>query len=212
MTRIIAGQARGRLLKVPTAGTRPTSDRVRESLFSSLDHQLGSWSGRRVLDLYAGTGALGLEALSRGAGSALAVDSSPGAVEIIRRNAKSVGLPLIVERADVSRWVANATQAIRDGQAVPARESDKTVSRDARGPFDVVFIDPPYELGLLQTESVVAQLGIGELIRDGAVVVVEYPTRAGTFAWPDGFTEVTDRRFGDTSVTRAVWYVAGNRN
>lgn len=194
MTRIIAGQARGRALKVPQAGTRPTSDRVRESLFSSLDHLLGSWSGRRVLDLYAGSGALGLEALSRGAEHAVAVESNAAACEVIRGNAKGLALPLVVERRDVSSWIAQAAD-----------------SGNTRA-VDVVFLDPPYDVALAEVEAVVAELASSKIVSSGTVVIVEYATRSGAFTWPDGFAEVTDRRFGDTSVTRAIWYVAGNRN
>jgi len=190
MTRIIAGTARGRQLKVPKSGTRPTSDRVRESIFSSLDHLLGSWDGLGVLDLYAGTGAFAFEALSRGATRAVTIESDSGACATIRENVTHTGLSADVVRADVSSWIDH---------------------QQGRG-FDVVFLDPPYDVGTVSLSTVLAQLALGCLLNDGAVVVVEYPSRSAAPTFPIGFGEVTDRRFGDTSVSRAVWYVSGNPN
>lgn len=117
MTRIVAGVARGRRLAVPPSGTRPTSDRAREGLFSSL----GDVEGLRFLDLYAGSGAVGLEALSRGASYVLLVEKDPRAVAVLRRNVSAVGLP----GAEV--------------RAAPVGSVDETG-------FDVVFADPPYDV------------------------------------------------------------------
>lgn len=188
MTRIIAGVARGRRLKVPKSGTRPTSDRVRESIFSSLDHALGSWDGLVVLDLYAGTGALAFEAVSRGATRAVTVDNDAGACVTIRENAEQTGLAVDVVRSDVAAWIDR-----RPGQ---------------RCRFDVVFLDPPYEVDTASVSAVLAQLVDGALLNNGAVVVVEYSSRSMAPKFPGGFGEVTDRRFGDTGVSRAVWYVS----
>ncbi|NQU37617.1 MAG: 16S rRNA (guanine(966)-N(2))-methyltransferase RsmD [Actinobacteria bacterium] len=190
MTRIIAGSARGRRLQVPQSGTRPTSDRVRESIFSSLDHELGSWHGLAVLDLYAGTGAFALEALSRGAASALAVDNDADGCATIRVNAAATGLPTEVVRADARSWIS----------ARPVRS------------FDVVFLDPPYDVGTGVVSEAINDLVARGRLNDLAVVVVEYATRSPVPVFPPGFGEVADRRFGDTSVSRAVWYVSGNPN
>ena len=119
MTRIVAGLARGRRLAVPPSGTRPTSDRAREGLFSSL----GDLEGARFLDLYAGSGAVGLEALSRGASYVLLVEKDPRAVAVLRRNVSTVGLPGAVVRA------ASASSVVETG-------------------FDVVFADPPYDMSV----------------------------------------------------------------
>ena len=127
MTRIIAGAARGRRLAVPPgAGTRPTSDRAREALFSTLESLLGAWAGRRVLDLYAGSGAVGLEALSRGAAHALLVESDARAARTLAANVATLGLRR------------------RRGAARPGRAGRRP---GLPGPaYDVVFADPPYDL------------------------------------------------------------------
>jgi 16S rRNA (guanine966-N2)-methyltransferase len=190
MTRIIAGIARGRRLKVPKSGTRPTSDRVRESIFSSLDHLLGSWEGLSVLDLYAGTGALAFEALSRGASQAVAVDNGAGACATIRENAAHTDLAVDVVRADVGSWIDSR----------PDQQ------------FDLVFLDPPYETETASVATDLARLLSAGLLNDGAAVVVEYPSRSTVPNFPSGFGEVTDRRFGDTTVSRAIWYVSDNPN
>jgi 16S rRNA (guanine966-N2)-methyltransferase len=147
MTRIVAGAARGRRLRVPPGErTRPTSDRVREALFSSVESAVGSLAGRRVLDLYAGSGALGLEAVSRGAAHALLVESDARAVRVIRVNVAAVGLPgaEIVQSA-VERLVAD----------VPGE------------PYDVVLADPPYALPGDVVTAVLAGLTRGWLAPDG---------------------------------------------
>lgn len=182
MTRIIAGTARGRRLKVPPAGTRPTSDRVREALFSSLA-SVQDPAGTAVLDLYAGSGALGLEALSRGARRVVLVDSAAGAVSVLRHNVAAVGLP----GAHVEKAVA-ADYLHRAGER-----------------FDLVLMDPPYELATEDLESLLADLARHRLV-GGAVLVVERPARARPPHWPEGFVPQWNRRFGDTELFRAVWY------
>ena len=180
MTRIIAGEARGRRLKVPGALTRPTSDRVRESLFASLE-SLVDLDGTHVLDLFAGSGALGLEARSRGAAEVILVDRAPAVARVITQNIASVALPGVrCERADVRRFLRG-----------PAR------------PQDVVFIDPPYEVPAREVEEILAMLFNGWLT-EGAVVVVERGD--ARIRWPTGYTDAWERRFGGTHVLRAVWY------
>ena len=127
MTRIVAGSAKGRTLAVPKSGTRPTSERVREALFSRLDH-MNVLEGAVVLDLYAGTGALGLEALSRGAATATLVEKASGAARVATSNVRSTGLSARVVTAD-----ARAYLAARSGQVLS-------------GEVDLVFIDPPYDI------------------------------------------------------------------
>jgi len=127
MTRIISGSARGRRLAVPPgSSTRPTSDRAREALFSTIESLIRSFAGARVLDLYAGSGAVGLEALSRGADHVLLVESDPAAARTIRDNATKTGLAGAEVRAEpVERLLAGGAPA---------------------SPYDVVFLDPPYEV------------------------------------------------------------------
>ncbi|MBI5559602.1 MAG: 16S rRNA (guanine(966)-N(2))-methyltransferase RsmD [Deltaproteobacteria bacterium] len=153
--RIIAGTARGRRLSSPRTGTfdiRPTSDRAREAVFNIL---AGLVAGARVLDLFAGTGALGLEALSRGAKSALFVDSGQSAISLIRANIQLCGFSaqtLVVKR-DLSRSLFFLQPL------APA------------GGFSLVFVDPPYKTRL--AEKIIAQLAEGEMIRAGGTLVVE---------------------------------------
>lgn len=185
MTRIIAGSARGRRLRVPADGTRPTSDRVREALFSSLESVV-RLPGSRVLDLYAGSGALGLEALSRGAAHVVLVDDARTAVASTRENARAVGLPGVeIRRAD-------ATEYLRRGA----------------GEFDLVLADPPYELADAEVVHVLEMLTGGWLARC-AVVVLERSARGPEVPWPGGYGDTWQRVFGDTRVQRAVWYGHG---
>lgn len=188
MTRIIAGIAKGRPLEVPPVGTRPTSDRVRESVFSSLEHVLGGWGGVKVLDLYAGSGAMGLESLSRGATSAVLVDTGNTACAVMRRNCSKLSLPGEVVHSKVHRFLA----------------------ADADRQFDVVFMDPPYELPGVDVRDALDHLVAREWLAQGAVVVVERSQHDPEVDWPTGFVDVTRRRFGNTSVSRAVWYVSSN--
>ncbi|HQR78743.1 MAG TPA: 16S rRNA (guanine(966)-N(2))-methyltransferase RsmD [Actinomycetota bacterium] len=182
MTRIIAGAARGRRLKVPAAATRPTSDRVREALFSALESAFGLRDAE-VLDLFAGSGALGLEALSRGASRAVLVDRGTEPARVMADNARTVGLPgAQVVRSQVEKFLCGAPQG-----------------------FDIVFLDPPYEAPAGEVQSVLARLAEGWL-NPGAVVVVERGVRGADLVWPPGFAERWDRRFGDTRISRAVWY------
>ncbi|HKC28189.1 MAG TPA: 16S rRNA (guanine(966)-N(2))-methyltransferase RsmD [Jatrophihabitans sp.] len=180
--RIVAGSAKGRRLVAPAAGTRPTSDRAREALFNSLAASI-DLDGARVLDLYAGTGAVGLEALSRGAAQAVFVENGRTALEALRRNVDAVALPgtHVVPRP-VAGYVAG-----------PAPEQ----------PFTLVFADPPYELGDDQLADVLAALaGPGWLAPD-AYVVVERAARGAPPRWPAPFvTPVRERRYG----AGVLWY------
>lgn len=178
MTRIIAGTLRGRTLAVPAGrDTRPTSDRVREALFSRLDHE-DVLHGTRVLDLYAGSGALGLEAASRGAAHVLLVEQAREAVRVCRRNVADLGLADVVE--------------VR-AQAVA------TVLAQAPGePYDLVLADPPYPAAEDEVAQVLRRLvGLGWLA-DGAVVVVERSARGPEPTWPPGLLRFDERRYGET--------------
>ncbi|MFT0846755.1 16S rRNA (guanine(966)-N(2))-methyltransferase RsmD [Actinomycetaceae bacterium L2_0104] len=173
MTRIVAGSAKGRTLKVPPKGTRPTSERVREALFSRLEH-LGYIEGCEVLDLYAGSGALGLEAASRGASYVECVESSRTAAQLIRSNVRELGLDVVVTNAKAETWLAGS----------PNRR------------FDLVIADPPYELG---EEALAAVLkAIVAHVADDALVVVERSVRSPEPAWPEEFELNDERRWGDT--------------
>ncbi len=174
----MAGAAGGRRLAVPPSGTRPTSDRVREALFSALAHDPGL-DGAAVLDLCAGSGALGLEALSRGAAHVLLVESDRKAVAVLRRNVAAVGLPGAEVRAAAAATVLG--------------------SASARA-YDVLIADPPYALPDAEVAGwLVAAAEHGWLTPD-ATAVVERPTRGGPFPWPAPFYAIRERRYGETTL------------
>jgi 16S rRNA (guanine966-N2)-methyltransferase len=196
MTRVIAGQAGGRRLAVPPGTTtRPTSDRAREGLFASLLSELGTFDGARVLDLYAGSGAIGLEALSRGAGRVLLVESDVRAAAVIKANVKVVDLPGATVAVDrVERLLARPPAG---GQN---HDHDQDHDRD-RDRFDLVIADPPYAL----TEEAVTRvltLLQADWLADDALVVVERATRSGPVDWPPGFLPGKSRRYGEAT----FWY------
>lgn len=180
--RIIAGQAGGRRLAAPPDGTRPTTDRVREALFSSLDTHVretyGGWSDVRFLDLFAGSGAVGLEAMSRGAAEATLVERDRRCLEVLRRNVAAVDARARVVAADVTRW------------------------RPEGGPYGLVFVDPPYALPDTDIAGVLSALVAHGALAEGALVVVERSVRSPA-PWPQsGWDELRKRDYGDT----ALWY------
>jgi 16S rRNA (guanine966-N2)-methyltransferase len=183
VARVIAGEAGGRRLAVPDGrDTRPTSDRAREGLFATITSIAGPLDGARVLDLYAGSGAVGLEALSRGAGHVLLVEQGGRAVRVIRENIEAIGLPGAVLVADrVERALARGPDGDR---------------------YDIVFADPPYALADAAVRRVLDLLAEGGWLAPGALVIVERATRSGPVSWPDGFTPDRDRRYGEAT----FWY------
>lgn len=183
MTRIIAGTAGGqRIRTTPGSATRPTSDRVREALFSALESLRGSLDGARVLDLYAGSGAVGLEACSRGAVHALLVERDRRAASVIRANARALGLTQPeVAASPVERLVQDQPR---------------------RPPYDVAFLDPPYALADRTVAAVVAGLAANGWLGAGAVVVVERSRRGAEWRWPEPVIPVQGRRYGETM----LWY------
>lgn len=187
MTRIVAGSARGRRLVVPKGDlTRPTSEIVREALFNVLDAR-NRLRGAKVLDLCAGSGALGLEAVSRGAAEAVLVDSSRQAVGAARQNVSLVGTPRVaVIVSSVERYV------------------------HGRPPFaaDLVFLDPPYAMGEDVVATVLSGLTGDGWLSDDALVMVERSTRSLEPRWPDGLRRREVRRYGET----AVWIASPDRS
>lgn len=178
--RIVGGKFRGRALATPAHdGVRPTSDRVRESVFNILLHGIDGFdiAGIRVIDLFAGTGALGLEALSRGAAYGLFVEESAESRGLIRQNVEAFGLT-----GNSRLFRRDATDL---GPAAPMQ------------PFALAFLDPPYGKGL--GELAIASLRDGEWLSPGAIVVWE-ERASSTLSWPQGFTEIDRRTWGDTQV------------
>ncbi|OBA59303.1 16S rRNA (guanine(966)-N(2))-methyltransferase RsmD [Mycobacterium sp. 1100029.7] len=181
MTRIIGGVAKGRRIAVPPRGTRPTTDRVRESLFNILTARR-DLTGLAVLDLYAGSGALGLEALSRGAASAVFVESDQRSAAVLARNIETLKLPgATLRRAAVAAVLAGGAGA----------------------PVDLVLADPPYEVETAEVHAVVAALGAHGWVGPGAVVVIERGAASPALAWPDGWAAWPQREYGDTRLELA---------
>ncbi|HEU5331447.1 MAG TPA: 16S rRNA (guanine(966)-N(2))-methyltransferase RsmD [Actinocrinis sp.] len=179
MIRIIAGRYGRRVIRTPSgSSTRPTSDRVRESLFGSLG-ALVALEGTAFLDLYAGSGAIGFEALSRGAARVTFVERDGEAVKTIRDNARTLGAEAAcrVESVSVSRFLG----------------------RPAAEPADVVFLDPPYAQSV---DDDLRSLVANGWLREDSVVVVERDTRSAEPAWPDALEPAAQRSYGET----ALWY------
>jgi len=186
---VIAGEAGGRRLAVPDGrNTRPTSDRAREGLFATIVSLTGSLDGARVLDLYAGSGAVGLEALSRGAGHVLLVENGARAARVIRDNIAALGLPgaeLITDRVE----------------RLLAREPGPN-------PYDVVFADPPYALPGAEVSEMLRALQANGWLAPGALVIVERATRSGPVSWPAGLQPDRARRYGEAT----FWYATAPYN
>lgn len=178
VTRIVAGSAGGRRLTVPPKGTRPTSERVREALFGALE-AVFDFDGLHVLDLYAGSGALGFEALSRGASVVTFIESDRRAVEVLRANASALGLA---------------------GARVVGGPVESVVAGEPDHGYDIVLADPPYALSNAALGGV-----LGNLVRRGwlapdALVVLERAARDGEPDWPEGLRPTRSRRYGDTAL------------
>lgn len=181
MSRIIAGKYGGRRLKtMPGDTTRPTTDRVKEAVFSALESRLGPLHGSRVLDLFAGSGALGLEALSRGAAEVAFCESDAKAVSVIKGNLATIGARAVVWAGPVERTLAAVKGA----------------------PFDLVLADPPYPLEAPAIEAFLDQLTKGWL-SDGATVVLERAKRSVEPTWPAGLSVSSQKTYGETR----IWYL-----
>ncbi|KIP52567.1 RsmD family RNA methyltransferase [Leucobacter komagatae] len=201
MTRIIAGRAGSLRLEVPKAGTRPTSDRVREAIFSALE-SWGVIDGAHVLDLYAGSGALGLEAASRGAAAVTLVEKHPQAAGVASRNATTV----------LQAW--GAGKAARDASPAPSptvkierhavqtfldRELSKLgpdAGAAARKTWDVALLDPPYDLS--EAELTANLTSLAPLLKPDAIVLVERSSRSPEPTLPHGLVPIRDRAYGET--------------
>lgn len=186
MTRIIAGSARGRRLSVPVRGTRPTSDRVREALFSAVTSMLAEqgtgWQEVHVLDCYAGSGALGLEALSRGAASVVLIENQASAADVIRGNIAALRL---------------------SGASVVCATVQTVAGRPKSGPpASLILVDPPYEIEATTIAEELSGLDAGGWIDRGAIGVVERPRADETSPFPPEWSFVRQRSYGDT----ALWY------
>ena len=181
--RIIAGVAKGRTLGTVVGATRPTSDRAREGLFSSLTSEFGDFLGLNVLDLFAGSGAIGLEALSRGA----------SIVHVIECD------------ADAQRTIENNYEAVKKNQPVGkfhlyAMSAQRFVSDLPKERYHIVYIDPPFDFTDREVEDLVSKLHSGEFLKSDALIAVERIAKGSKFSWPEGFVAARERKYGAASI------------
>jgi 16S rRNA (guanine966-N2)-methyltransferase len=190
MTRVIAGELKGHRLAVPHDGVRPTSDRVREAIFNSLANKV-DLTGKRVLDLYAGTGALAIESLSRGAVFALLVEADRKVATVTNQNLRKLQLDsrAELEISDASVWAKR-----------PRAISPKHDPLEA--PFDVVFIDPPYENPSNEITSLIMDLTESSWLAPECLLIVERSSKSPAIDWPPGVADSEMRVYGDTT----IWY------
>ena len=180
--RVIAGSGKGKNLHSPTgAGVRPTSDRAREGLFSSLESEFNSITDLNFLDLFAGSGAVGVEALSRGAALVHAVEADAETVEIAISNFKLLQEPSRKHKVFHSR-------------AARFLESEFPIK------YDIIFMDPPYELSNLAVEELLQLIASRELLQPRGIVAIERESKSSPFTWPTGMEEIKVRSYGQGSI------------
>lgn len=185
--RIIAGLAKGRTIEAVASSTRPTSDRAREALFSSLASEFGEFDGLHVLDLYAGTGAIALEALSRGAAVVHAVEKDDSAAKAITsnyENLKSAHCPGIFHLYSMS-----VHRFLQDKAALP---------------YHFIYIDPPYEVEDLDVIETLIQLRDGGFIHPQALIAIERNSRVKEISWPDGLEQLREKSYGQATIFYGV--------
>lgn len=181
--RIIAGVAKGRTLSTVAGATRPTSDRAREGLFSSLLSEFGDFTGLHVLDLFAGSGAIALEALSRGASVVHAVEKDESACRTITKNSE-----LVMKSKPPGDFHLYSMSAQRF-LAIPALAK-----------YDIVYVDPPYDFSDVELYKCLVQLRAGGFLKDGAVIAVERASKSGPLRWPTGYQPLRERNYGQAVI------------
>ena len=185
--RIIAGLAKGRSIDAVASSTRPTSDRAREALFSTLTSEFGEFDGLHVLDLYAGTGAIALEALSRGAALVHAVEKDDSAAKAITsnwENLKSASCPGIFHL-----YSMNVHRFLEDKAAQP---------------YHFIYIDPPYEVDDVDVIETLIQLRDGGFIDQQALIAIERNSRVKEISWPEGLEEIRQKKYGQATIFYGV--------
>jgi 16S rRNA (guanine966-N2)-methyltransferase len=181
--RIIAGVAKGRTLSTVSGATRPTSDRAREGLFSSLTSEFGDFLGLHVLDLFAGSGAVGFEALSRGATLVHGVENESDAIKTITTNSE------IVAKARPTGKFHLYSMSV-----------ERFVSDPAHDQYHLVYIDPPYDLPSSQLEEILRLLAQGNFLKSDAFIAVERRAKGGQFTWPQSYEPVRERNYGQATI------------
>ena len=181
--RVIAGMAKGRNLISPIGRTRPTSDRAREALFSSLESEFGSFNNLSMLDLYCGSGAVGVEALSRGAAIVTAIDNDEKATNIARQN-----FEIIEKLAGIGTY------------SVITMSAGKFLDKPADFSYDIVFLDPPYELPNNEIEKNLSSLMSNKYLKPSTVIAIERDSKSRPLTWPTGLSEVKERKYGAATI------------
>lgn len=181
--RIIAGLAKGRNLISPQGAVRPTSDRAREALFSTLESEFGSLSDLNFLDLYCGSGAVSAEALSRGAGFVQAVDKEEKATAIARSNHEMLqNIPGVGSSSVITMSTA------------------RFLERPVEVKFDIVFLDPPYELSDMEVSKTLAALVNNGFLKEGSIVAIERGSKRAAIEWPAGLLPLKERKYGAATI------------
>lgn len=181
--RIIAGLGKGRNLFSPIGATRPTSDRAREALFSTLESEFGSINDLSFLDLYCGSGAVGAEALSRGAAIVYAVDNDEKATNIARQNFA------LLENLSGIGTTTVITSSV-----------GKFLDKSSELTFDVVFLDPPYDLPNNEIEKTLASLVKNNFLKRSSVIAIERDSKSKRLNWPPGLKELKERKYGAATI------------
>ena len=181
--RIIAGAGKGRKLFSPPSITRPTSDRAREGLFSSLISSFGTLDGLHFLDLFAGSGAVGVEALSRGAGLVESVESNSASAEVCEKN-----FALLLNQPDLGKFKVHTTTTF------------EYLNHLANKEFEIIFLDPPYDVSNTEIEKIVKKIQINNLLSKFGVIAIERDAKGAVFAWPEGLQEVKVRSYGQGAI------------
>jgi len=181
--RIIAGSGKGRKLFSPPSVTRPTSDRAREGLFSSLISTFGTLDGLHFLDLFAGSGAVGVEALSRGAGLVESVESNSESAQVCEKN-----FGLLLNQPNLGKFKVHETSTF------------EYINHLANKQFEIIFLDPPYEVANIEIEKILRKILSGNLLGKFGVIAIERDAKAAAFTWPDGLQEVKVRSYGQGAI------------
>jgi len=181
--RIIAGLGKGRKLFSPPSITRPTSDRAREGLFSSLISTFGSLDGLHFLDLFAGSGAVGVEALSRGAGLVESVENNSVSAEVCEKN-----FELLKNQPDLGKFKVHKTTTF------------EYLNHLANKQFEIIFLDPPYEVSNTEIEKILRKIQSNNLLSKFGVIAIERDAKGAVFTWPEGLVETKIRSYGQGAI------------
>ncbi len=181
--RIIAGIGKGRKLFSPPSITRPTSDRAREGLFSSLISTFGTLDGLHFLDLFAGSGAVGVEALSRGAGLVESIESNSESAQVCEKN-----FELLLNQPNLGKFKVHETTTF------------EYINHLANKQFDIIFLDPPYDVTNIEIEKILKKILSNNLLGKFGVIAIERDAKGAVFTWPTGFQEVKVRSYGQGAI------------